>query len=163
MRDTEQQGREHHFVSESEFERMKADGELLEWQVVHEHLYGTPRATVEDAIADGQDLIADIEVLGATYLRSAYPDNVVLVFVRPKTLDVLVERMRSRGETQAAIDLRMRRVPMEMEYALQCDYLIINDLIGPASDVLYAIVLAERSKRELRRLKAQSPEKQTLG
>lgn len=160
MRPTEQQGREHLFVSRDEFERMRADGELLEWQIVHEQLYGTPRAILENALASGQDMIADIEVLGATALKSAYPDNVILIFVQPKSLEVLIDRMRVRGESQSEIDLRMRRVSMEMAYAPQCDYLITNDLIGPSSEVLVGIILAEQSKRELRQLRANSLEKQ---
>jgi guanylate kinase len=153
MRSTEQQGREHLFVSETEFRRMKDNGELLEWQVVHEHLYGTPRATVQQAIADGHDLIADIEVLGATYLKSAYPDNLILIFIRPTSPEVLIERMRERGDTENQIRLRMERVPMEMAYAPQCDYLITNDDKDAASQILYAIILAEHSRRELRKLK----------
>ncbi len=160
IRPTEQPGREHLFVSEAEFKRMQSSGELVESQVVHQHWYGVPRTTVENAIHDGQDLIADIEVLGATILKSAYPDNVILIFVQPKSPEVLIERMRARGEAEAQIELRMQRVPMEMSYAVQCDYLITNDLIGPASELLYAIVLAERSKGELRQLKATNLEKQ---
>ena len=154
MRDTEQQGREHQFVSEAEFWQM----DLIESQAVHNHLYGTPRVTIEYAMRNGHDLIADIEVLGATYLRNAYPNNIVLVFVQPPSVDDLIKRMSIRGETQDEIDTRLQRVEMEMQYAPQCDYLITNyqDQLTQSSAILYGIVLAERSRRALEQLRMRT-------
>ncbi len=155
MRPNEQQGREHLFVSRDEFQQMDSSGKLIESQVIHGELYGIPRATVVVAIAVERDLIADIDVLGATYLRSVYPDNTVLVFVQPPSVDVLKNRMQTRGETQDEIDKRLRRVEMEMSYAPLCDYLIINDDdIDRASEILHSIVIAERSHRALLNLRA---------
>ena len=158
MRDTEQQGREHLFVSETEFQQMDARNELIESQTVHNHLYGTPRKTIEEAMRDGRDLVADIEVLGATYLHSAYPHNTVLVFVQPPSVEDLIKRMSIRGETQDEIDTRLQRVEMEMQYAPQCDYLITNyqDQLKESSAILYGIVLAERSRRALEQLRLRS-------
>lgn len=153
MRATEQQGREHLFVTAQEFQSMIDKDELIEWQTVHGKLYGTPRATLEKAFASEADLIADIEVLGAADLHSAYPDNTVLVFIQPPSLEELRSRMQTRGEPQAEIEKRMQRVEMEMRYAPQCDYLITNHEVEVASEALYAIVLAERSRRELRKLR----------
>lgn len=158
MRDTEEQGREHLFVSEAEFQQMSEGDELIESQMVHNHLYGTPRATIEKAMRDGRDLIADIEVLGATYLHHAYPQNTVLVFVQPPSVADLIKRMSIRGETQEEIDTRLKRVEMEMQYAPQCDYLITNyqDQLKESSAILYGIVLAERSRRALQQLRIRS-------
>jgi len=161
-RDTELQGREHQFVSEAEFRQM----DLIESQPVHNHLYGTPRATVENAMRDGRDLIADIEVLGATYLHNAYPHNTVRIFVQPPSVTDLIKRMSIRGETQDEIDIRLQRVEMEMHYAPQCDYLITNyqDQLKQSSAILYVIVLAERSRRALEqlRLKTSSLQNQAI-
>ncbi|MBL8157035.1 MAG: guanylate kinase [Anaerolineae bacterium] len=156
IRSNEQEGREHLFVSTAEFQRMIDQGELIEWQVVHGHQYGTPRSTVQQAMETGQDLIADIEVLGATHLRSAFPENVILVFVQPPSVDELIHRMHNRGETEAEIQKRMQRVEMELRYAPECDYLITNDSIERASDILRGIILAEYSRRDLKRLRANS-------
>ncbi|MBA3871346.1 MAG: guanylate kinase [Anaerolineae bacterium] len=158
IRDTEQQGREHQFVSEAEFQKMDERHELIESQTVHNHLYGTPRLTIENAMRDGQDLIADIEVLGATYLHNAYPHNTVLVFVQPPSVDDLIKRMSIRGETQDEIDRRLQRVEMEMQYAPQCDYLITNyqDQLKQSSATLLGIVLAERSRRSLEKLRLKT-------
>jgi len=158
MRETEQQGREHLFVTDAEFRRMQDNGELIEAQVVHNHMYGTPRQTIEDAMRDGRDLIADIEVLGATYLHTAYPNNTILVFVEPPSLDELILRMAKRGETDTEISTRLQRVEMEMQYAPQCDYLITNyhDHLQQSSLILNSIVVAERSRRALQQLRTRT-------
>ncbi len=158
MRDTEEQGREHLFVSEAEFRLMDSRHELIESQTVHNHLYGTPRTTIENAMHGGRDLVADIEVLGATYLHHAYPNNTILVFVQPPSVADLIKRMSKRGETQDEIDRRLQRVEMEMQYAPQCDYLITNyqDQLKQSSAILYGIVLAERSRRTLQQLRIRT-------
>ncbi|NWG17057.1 MAG: guanylate kinase [Chloroflexi bacterium] len=155
IRASELHGREHLFVSRLEFQKLIETNALIEWQTVHDELYGMPRATVEQAIANEEDLIADIEVLGATYLRSLYPDNSVLIFIQPPSLDELNKRMAKRGESPEQIAKRLRRVDMEMQYAPLCDYLITNEKLDEASEILYAIVLAERSHRALLNLRVE--------
>jgi guanylate kinase len=155
-RPNEQQGREHLFVSHTEFEQMIADDSLIEWQTVHEYLYGVPRATVETAIVAGEDLIADIEVLGATYLRSVYPDNVVLIFIQPRSVDDLINRMKERGTPEEEIATRLRRVEMELSYAPFCDYLIVNDQFKRAAQTLRGIIQAEMSRRALLNWRAEN-------
>lgn len=146
-RSDEQHGRERLFVSAEEFQEMMAAGDLLEWQQVHGNLYGVPRAAVETAFAQGRDLIADIDVLGATYIRSLYPANVVLVFVQPPSLAELERRMRRRNEeTEAQIRLRLKRVELEMAYAAICDYVIINDKLPIAIADLRAAIESERTR-----------------
>ena len=104
-RPTEQEGREHLFVTPETFREMIARNELLEWQEVHPNkFYGVPRASIENALASGEKLIADIDVLGATYIRSLYPGQVVLIYIEPPSVAVLEERMQQRGENRADID-----------------------------------------------------------
>lgn len=153
MRPTEVQGREHLFVDDAEFNRMRENNELLEHQIVHGRQYGIPQKTVEDAMNQEQDLIADIEVFGAKILRNTYSSDAVLVFIQPSSTDDLRYRMQIRGEAEEEIEKRLRRVEMEMQFAPECDYLIINDDITRASEILYAIILAERSHRDLLKLK----------
>jgi guanylate kinase len=156
MRPTEQQGREHLFVTHDEFQQLEDTKALLESQEIHGEQYGIPKSTVTASIQAGHDIIADIDVLGAMELRSIYPDNAVLVFIQPPSIDDLKRRMHERGETDAEIEKRMRRVKMEMQYASLCDYLIINETgkADEASEMLYAIILAERSQRALLNLRA---------
>lgn len=154
IRPTEQQGREHLFVSQAEFKRMLENDELLEHQKVHRNYYGIPRSTVEAAMDAGEDLIADVDYLGAEYTRSQYPDNVILIFVQPPSVQTLIERMRERGDKEAEICRRLLRVPAELAFAPQCDYLIFNEDIDEAAEILYGIVIAARSAREVSRLRA---------
>lgn len=158
MRPNERQGREHQFVTHEEFQQMIAEDALIEHQKLYEgDLYGVPRATVEAAIEANEDLIADIEVFGATYMRSVYPDNVILVFIAPSSVDDLLERIQKRDtETDAEIASRMERVKMEMSYAPLCDYLIVNDDADTAAEMLRGTILAENSRRALLNLRVES-------
>ena len=143
IRPGEQEGREHLYVSREEFQRMIDAGELLEYQVIHGNLYGMLRATVEAAVDSGQSIIADIEVLGAAAARKAFPENVISIFIQPPSIGTLVERMRERGEREGEIGKRLLRVPMELDYARDCPYVIMNDSFEHAADLLHRIVVAE--------------------
>jgi guanylate kinase len=157
-RSNEQHGREHLFVNRDEFQQLVETQALIErqGQEVHGELYGMPKAAIEEAIATEHDLIADIDIFGAANLRAIYPDNAVLIFIQPESIEDLKSQMQARGETEAEIEKRMRRVEMEMQYAALCDYLITNEKgnYEEASEILHAIVLAERSHRALLNLRA---------
>ncbi len=157
IRPEEQEGREHHFVTREEFERMIEAAELLEWQNVHGNLYGVPKGTVEHLVANRLDRIADIDVLGGLRVRSLYPDNVVLVFVSPgsddEVLDIVRQRLEMRGDAAEDIATRLRRVEMEMKFAVHCDYIITNDDADDATDTLESIIRAEYSRRDLANLR----------
>lgn len=160
IRDNEEDGREHLFVTRDAFENMIAADDLLEYQVVHGNLYGVPRQTVEETIYDEKDRIADVDVLGATHIRSLYPDNVVTIFVQPPgDADMLLENVRQRlldrGEAPEEIEKRLERVEMEMSYAPLCDYLIVNDDLDHAVDLLRSIIMSERSRRDVLNLRAE--------
>ncbi|MBZ0291299.1 MAG: guanylate kinase [Anaerolineae bacterium] len=144
MRKTEQQGREHLFVTRETFWNMVANDELLEWQQVHLNLYGIPKHTIDAAIQENRDLTADIDVLGATYIRSLYPDHVILIFIQPPSIEELENRMRTRGEPEVEIAQRMKRVMMEMEYESLCDYVITNDDFEQAAARLIEVIQSKR-------------------
>jgi guanylate kinase len=149
MRPTEKQGREHWFVSHAEFETLIEQDALLEWQRVHMNdLYGAPRKSVEDAIADGRDLIADIEFLGAGKIQELYADQAVFVFITPSRLDILAERIEQRGKTPPdEIANRLERAKFEMTFVPRCHYLVINDEIEQATANLAHIITSERYRR----------------
>ncbi|MBL8160446.1 MAG: guanylate kinase [Anaerolineae bacterium] len=155
MRPTEQEGREHYFMGRDEFEQMLASNALLEHQIIHGEFYGILRRPVEQAIATESDIIADIDVYGAEALRTNFPGNAVLVFVEPPSREALISRMQERGEGDDEIEKRMERVDMEMSHLIDCDYLITNCDADDASALLAAIVRAERSKREVRKRRAE--------
>lgn len=148
-RENEQEGREHRFVTPERFQQAIDDRELVEWQRVHENdLYGTPRDVVEEALAQGTDLIADIEFLGAEKLYEAFPDHVVWIFMTPSNLQILTDRIMQRGGiSPQELAGRLDRARFEMTFAPQCHYLIINDELEPAAEHLRKIVATERSRR----------------
>lgn len=148
IRPTETDGREHLFVTQEEFHRMAREGELLEWQEVHPgRFYGIPRQIVENALHTGEHRIADIEIVGAEILRRTYPDNIILIFIAPPSLEILEERMRARGEKEEEIIKRMNRAPTEMAFREHCDHVIVNDEMDSAVDQLYEIILKERDRQ----------------
>jgi guanylate kinase len=152
-RDSEREGREHYFHTKESFGKLIEADALLEWQWVHDNQYGIIRATIENAIAQQDDLIADIEVLGARIIKKAYPENAVLVFVCPPDRDTLEARIRARGaDDEAAIKRRLQRVPFEMKFAAMCDYLIINEHLDEAAAHLKAIIDSERARRNVSNL-----------
>lgn len=143
MRDTEQQGREHVFVTHEEFLRLIDQDALLEHQVVHGRLYGILRQTLEDALDAGELLIADIEIFGAQIVQRSYPDNVCMIFVQPPSIGDLVQRMEARGDSLVERTKRLLRVPMELAYANECDYAILNDDLQKTADTLFNVITAE--------------------
>jgi len=147
-REGEQHGREHWFVSQAEFQNLIDTNALVEWQRVHlNDLYGTPRQTIDDAIRDSRDLIADIEFLGASKIHEAYAAHTVLIFVTPSRLEILAERIVRRGNIDAAaLNDRLERARFEMTFAPHCDYVVLNDEIEPAVAQLRGIIENERQQ-----------------
>jgi guanylate kinase len=152
MRETEQQGREHLFVSLEDFNAMIAKGDLVEYQEVYRgSYYGTPRGTTQAAFDAHRALIADIEVLGAKAIKAAFPGNVVSIFVAPPSLESLERRLRQRGRMdEAEIQRRLERAPFELKYAEECDHRVINPdaAIESAVQEVSEIVLKELTRRQ---------------
>jgi guanylate kinase len=149
-RPEEQHGRERLFVTAEEFQRMIDEDRLIEHQEVHPgQFYGVPRDFVETAIADGRDLIADIEYKGADIIRRQYPQNSVTIFVAPPTLGTLRDRLEQRDASTQDIDDRLLRSIEEMPYAPVCNYLVVNDNVDSARAELRAIIRAERGEVDL--------------
>lgn len=140
-RGNEVHGVQHLFMTLDEFQKMIANNELLEHQEVHPgKFYGVPRSTVEGAIYQHQDLIADIDFKGASILRSVYPSHTLTIFIAPPVSDALETRLRDRQDNETDIQNRLNRMADEMLYAPTCDYVIVNDVFDKAVDELKAIV-----------------------
>jgi guanylate kinase len=146
-RDGETKGIDYRFVSEEEFQRREAAGDLAEWARVFESSYGTPRAPLEAAVAAGRDILLDIDIHGARQIRARYPRDSVTIFVLPPSFAELEERLRRRGtENEANIQHRLRRAREEAEAYSEYDYLIINARVDDSIARLETIVKAERLK-----------------
>jgi guanylate kinase len=140
----EEDGREYHFVSREEFDRMKGGGEFVEWAEVHGNLYGTSKAMIDGLLGGGQDVLHDIDVQGARQLREVFPDA-VYVFVIPPSGMALRERLEGRGsESGEVAALRLANARAEMESYSEYDYVILNDSLEDAVEEFSAVVRAAR-------------------
>jgi guanylate kinase len=145
----ESDGREYRFIGPEAFEAMAARGEFLESAEVHEHRYGTPRAPIMDALAEGRDVLFDIDWQGAKSIADAAGPDTASVFILPPTMADLAARLRSRAQdADAVIARRLGRAKGEIEKWTAYDYVIVNDDFERAYGKLAAIYRAERLRRE---------------
>lgn len=141
-------GREYFFVDDPGFDRMVAEGGLLEWVQVYANRYGTGKAWIQEQLAKGLDVLLDIETVGAKNVKAAMPEA-VMVFLLPPSAEELAQRLRGRGDTdESQITLRLGHAKHEMEQCSHYDYLIINDELDAAYRRLESIVLAQRARRD---------------
>src|ERR1700677_1668858 len=146
-RSSEADGIHYHFVARAQYERMKAGGDLLEAAEVHGNGYGTPRAPVEAVLAQGRDMLFDIDWQGARQVREALNSDVVSVFVLPPSMRELRGRLERRAEDSAAtIGQRLENDKREIERWRHYDYVVINDDLQHAYGQIVAIVEAERAR-----------------
>jgi len=145
-RSSEVDGVHYHFLADrAEFERMKAAGELLESAEVHGNGYGTPRAPVEKVLAEGRDMLFDVDWQGAAQVRERLGDDVVSIFVLPPSMRELRARLERRAEdTASSIDARFQNARTEIERWRDYHYVVVNDDLNRAYRDVTAIVTAER-------------------
>jgi len=147
-------GVNYHFLTPAEFKVMIVKGELLEYQeVTRGKYYGIPRASVENSLGAGLDLVGDIEVKGARILRQTYPQNVTLIFITVpgETEDAVVEtlrqRMIARDDKPDVIAQRLERAKtLELPFQAECAYTIVNDDRQNAAEALKQIIVSWRQQ-----------------
>ncbi|MES5097666.1 guanylate kinase [Agrobacterium sp. BA1120] len=150
-RQSEIDGIHYHFISKRDFERMREGEELLEWAEVHGNYYGTPREPVEKAMAEGKDMLFDIDWQGAEQLQDKMKADVVSIFILPPTMTELQSRLHRRAEdTEEVIQTRLANSRSEIEHWRDYDYVILNDDLQAAFEAIEAIVKAERVRRDRR-------------
>ncbi|MBV9286539.1 MAG: guanylate kinase, partial [Hyphomicrobiales bacterium] len=137
-RSSEVDGIHYRFIDRREFERMKKGGDLLEWAEVHGNAYGTPRAPVEAVLAQGRDMLFDVDWQGAKQMRERLGEDVVSIFVLPPSMRELRGRLERRAEdTSTTIDQRLDNARHEIERCRNYQYVIVNDDLQRAyQDVL---------------------------
>jgi guanylate kinase len=141
----ERDGIDYHFVSDEEFDRLVAAGELLEWARVVGHRSGTPARPVEEALAAGRDVVLEIDVQGARQVRERAPEA-VLIFLAPPSMEELERRLRSRGtEDEARLALRLATAREEMAQLPLFDHVVVNDRLDEATAQVEAIIQASRT------------------
>ena len=163
-RGSEEHGKEYFFVTRKAFETMMAEDQFLEHADVFGNYYGTARSFLREAFARGNDLILDIDVQGAAKVKQKLPEA-VSIFILPPSREELERRLRRRtlaenetrrqltgegksaDEMEAVLQRRLQEASREIENYSQYDYILVNEKVEPAIDVLQSIVRAERVKR----------------
>jgi guanylate kinase len=150
-RPSEVEGIHYHFLTRRDFETIRDRGDLLEWAEVHGNMYGTPKAPVESALAEGRDVLFDIDVQGTLQLYEKARPDIVSIFILPPTVVEMQSRLQRRAEDdQQTINKRLATAHRELPHWTDFDYVIVNDDLDRAFGELQAILLAERLRRSRR-------------
>lgn len=145
-REDEVDGVNYYFVSREYFEKKLSEDKMLEYAEYAGNLYGTPKAPVDEMLAEGKAVILKIEIQGADKIRKLYPD-VVSIFLMPPSAAVLEKRLRGRNsEDEETINHRLVIAKEEMRRAADYDYVVINDTVENAAAGIETIINAERRK-----------------
>jgi guanylate kinase len=144
----EEDGRDYYFVDRETFTRMRDRGEFLEWAVVFDNHYGTTRKPVEQALAEGRDVLFDVDWQGAAALRAAAKEDVVTVFILPPTAADLERRLNVRAQDAPEIvRRRMLGASNEIQHWQDYDYVVVNYDVEQSMAAVHAILAAERQRR----------------
>lgn len=151
-REGEVDGRDYHFIDQAAFDRLVADGALLEHARVFGHCYGTPLAPVESALAEGRDMVFDVDWQGAQQIRAQRPHDLVGVFILPPSMTELHERLRRRAkDSERTVLARMAKAVDEVSHYDEYDYVLVNDDLERVVREVAAILAAERLRRSRQR------------
>jgi guanylate kinase len=147
-RPSEIDGRDYSFIDQATFERMVAQGDLLEHATVFGNSYGTPRQPIEAAIAAGREIVTDIDWQGTQQLKESVGENMVTVFVLPPDMATLEARLRSRAQDpDDIVAARMAKSSEELSHWFEYEYVIVNDDLETSVAQAQAILTAERLRR----------------
>lgn len=150
-RGSEIEGQHYHFKSKREFESLRDNDELLEWAEVHGNFYATPRQPAEKAMAEGRDMLFDIDWQGAKQLKEKVRGDIVSIFILPPSMKELKARLMRRAEDQeAVIETRLKNARTEIEHWTEYDFVVINNDLDRAFSEVRSIVTAERLRRDRR-------------
>jgi len=139
-------GRDYQFLSDTQFVKLRNQGEFAEWAKVHDYFYGTPKKPLERCVRAGRDILLDIDVQGARRIKKAYP-QAVSIFLLPPSFRELKRRLAARGtDGQEIIRRRLANAQGEIGEIIHYDYFVVNREVKEAVRGLSAIVEAERAR-----------------
>ena len=148
-RKEEVDGVDYFFVTEKRFREMIDNNELLEYSDFTTHMYGTPRAYVEQCLEKGEDLILEIELNGAMNVRRLYPEA-LLIFIAPPSAGELKNRLIGRGsETEESLRLRLNQAKKEAQYMSRYDFILVNDEVDACVSRIHNLIAASRLRTSL--------------
>jgi guanylate kinase len=145
----EEHGREYHFIRDDEFDRLIEQDALLEWAEVHGARYGSPRFPIEHALADGHDVLFDIDWQGARSIAERAPADTVRVFILPPSISELRRRLYARAQDKPeVIERRVEKAKSEIERWREYDYVVVNEDFDRSYAELQHVYRAERGRRD---------------
>ena len=148
MRAGEREGEKYNFITREEFEDMLKNDRLLEHNEFVGNYYGTPREPVERAVANGQDMVIEVDVNGAAQIREKMPEA-VSIFIMPPSFAELKRRLSGRGtESEELIQKRLNSALGEIKRAVEYDYIVVNEDIAAAADDIMSVILSSRLKTD---------------
>lgn len=148
-RDGEVDGRDYYFVTREEFEKRIQENKFLEYAEFVNHYYGTPADLVEQQLAEGKEVVLEIEVQGALQVREKIKNDAVFIFIAPPSLSAIYERLKARGtESMEIVKARCEKAAREVKLAYLYDYIVVNDTVENAADKIMAIIRAEHARTE---------------
>lgn len=148
MRAGEREGEKYNFITREKFEDMLKNDRLLEHNEFVGNYYGTPREPVERAVANGQDMVIEVDVNGAAQIREKMPEA-VSIFIMPPSFAELKRRLSRRGtESEELIQKRLASALGEIKRAAEYDYIVVNEDITAAADDIMSVILSSRLKTD---------------
>lgn len=139
-------GRQYYFYDKPTFERLLAEDGLLEHAEYVGDYYGTPAGPVTEALQRGQDVLLELELVGARQVKARMPEA-VMIFIAPPTLIELERRLRGRGtDSEEKIQKRLSRARAEIRAVKEFEYVVVNDLLASAAETFRSIIAAERAR-----------------
>ena len=148
MRAGEREGEKYNFITREKFEDMLKNDRLLEHNEFVGNYYGTPREPVERAVANGQDMVIEVDVNGAAQIREKMPEA-VSIFIMPPSFAELKRRLSGRGtESEELIQKRLNSALGEIKRATEYDYIVVNEDITAAADDIMSVILSSRLKTD---------------
>ena len=148
-RTDEIEGVHYHFIEVADFQRMRAEGELLESAEVHGNFYGTPRAHVEEKLSRGRDILFDIDWQGTVQLLARARADMVTIFILPPSIRELRKRLERRAQdSKDTIEMRLKNARVEMEHWREYDYVLVNEDLDQSCARVRSILAAARQKRD---------------
>ena len=148
MRAGEREGEKYNFITREKFEDMLKNDRLLEHNEFVGNYYGTPREPVERAVANGQDMVIEVDVNGAAQIREKMPEA-VSIFIMPPSFAELKRRLSGRGtESEELIQKRLTSALGEIKRAVEYDYIVVNEDIAAAADDIMSVILSSRLKTD---------------
>jgi len=139
----EKNGKDYYFITEEEFQRRVAEDYFFEWAEVYGHHYGTPKKEIVDRVTAGRHVVSLIDVQGALAVKTLLPDDAVLIFVIPPSIEALRARITGRAlDDPAAIERRLEEAKRELRRYVHYDYVVVNDELEEAVSRITAVIEA---------------------